>query len=74
LRIPAVARKGTVSGETLRRVDHPQKHLVIDTRQNAAAWNAWKTSPERAAIQMQIDAPLGALIGCEVYEHRYIEK
>jgi hypothetical protein len=39
------------------------------TWQSAAAWNAWKMSPERAEIQEQIDAMLSEPTEYEVYEN-----
>lgn len=58
---------GYISGETLKGVDRPDNYLVISTWQNAAAWDAWRTSPERAEIQQQIDALLGVPTEYEIY-------
>jgi heme oxygenase (mycobilin-producing) len=69
LRTLAVVRNGYISGETLKRADQPREYLVISTWKNTDAWNAWRTSPERAEIQEQIDAMLGAQTEYEMYEY-----
>lgn len=69
LRTKALAQPGFISGETLRRVDRPGDLIVIGTWKSLDAWNAWKTSPERAEIQTRIDSLLGAPTEYEVYEY-----
>ena len=69
LRTQALAQPGFISGETLRRVDRPGDLIVIGTWKSLEAWNAWKTSPERAEIQNRIDSLLGAPTEYEVYEY-----
>ena len=69
LRALAIVQHGYISGETLKRIDHPQDYLVISTWQTMDAWNAWRTSRERAEIQEQIDALLGVPTKYEVYEY-----
>jgi heme-degrading monooxygenase HmoA len=69
LRALAIVRQGYISGETLKGIDHPQDYLVISTWQSKDAWNAWRTSPERAAIQEQIDALLAVPTEYEMYEY-----
>jgi len=69
LRALATVQHGYISGETLKRIDHPQDYLVISTWQNTDAWNAWRTSRERAEIQEQIDALLGTPTKYEMYEY-----
>jgi len=69
LRALATVQHGYISGETLKRIDHPQDYLVISAWQNNDAWNAWRTSRERAAIQEQIDALLGVPTEYEMYEY-----
>ncbi|MCE5263877.1 MAG: antibiotic biosynthesis monooxygenase [Deltaproteobacteria bacterium] len=69
LRTKALAQPGFISGETLRRVDRPGDLIVIGTWKSQDAWNAWKTSPERAEIQTRIDSLLGAPTEYEVYEY-----
>ena len=67
LRTLAIVHQGYISGETLKRIDHPQDYLVISTWQNKDTWDAWRTSRERAEIQEQIDALLGAPTVYEMY-------
>ena len=69
LRARANAQAGYISGETLKRVDQPNEILVIGTWQTIHAWNAWQISPDRKAIQDQIDILLGVQTGYEVYEY-----
>lgn len=69
LRTHALAQAGFVSGETLRRVDRPGEILVVGTWKSIEAWNAWKTSPERADIQGRVDALLGTTTEYELYEY-----
>lgn len=69
LRALATVHQGYISGETLKRIDQPQDYLVISTWQNKDAWNAWRTSRERAGIQEQIDALLGVPTEYEMYEN-----
>jgi heme oxygenase (mycobilin-producing) len=69
LRALAVVQQGYISGETLRRIDHPHDYLVISTWQNTDAWNAWRTSRERAEIQERIDVLLGIPTEFEMYEY-----
>ncbi len=69
LRALAIVHQGYISGETLKRIDHPQDYLVISTWQNKDAWNAWRTGRERAEIQEQIDALLGVPTEYEMYEY-----
>ena len=69
LRALAIVQQGYISGETLKRIDHPQEYLVISTWQNIEAWNAWQTKRERAEIQAQIDDLLGVPTQYEMYEY-----
>ena len=69
LRTLAIVHQGYISGETLKRIDIPQDYLVISTWQNIDAWNAWRTSRERAEIQEQIDAMLVVPTEYEMYEY-----
>jgi hypothetical protein len=52
-----------------RRIDIPHDYPVISTWQNIDAWDAWRTSRERAEIQEQIDALLGEPTEYEMYEY-----
>jgi heme oxygenase (mycobilin-producing) len=69
LRALAVIQRGYISGETLRRIDHPQDYLVISTWQSTDAWDTWWMSQKRAEIQEQIDAMLVVPTEYEVYEY-----
>lgn len=69
LRALAVVQHGYISGETLRRIDHPQDYLVISTWQSVDAWDTWRMSQKRAEIQEQIDAMLVVPTEDEMYEY-----
>ena len=69
LRALAVIQHGCISGETLRRIDHPQDYLVIITWQSVDAWDTWWMSQKRAEIQEQIDAMLVVPTEYEMYEY-----
>ena len=69
LRALAVIQHGCISGETLRRIDHPQDYLVISTWQSIDAWDTWWMSQKRAEIQEQIDAMLVVPTEYAMYEY-----
>jgi len=69
LRALAVIQHGCISGETLRRIDHPQDYLVISTWQSVDAWDTWWMSQKRAEIQEQIDAMLVVPTEYAMYEY-----
>ena len=69
LRALAVIQRGYISGETLRRIDHPQDYLVISTWQSIDAWDTWWMSQKRAEAQEQIDAMLVVPTEYEMYEY-----
>ena len=64
----AIEQAGYISGETLRRVDHPGECLVISTWKSAADWHTWIKNPDRLQIQSQIDVLLGSETTYEMYE------
>jgi heme-degrading monooxygenase HmoA len=70
LRVLVIKQPGYVSGESLKNVDKPEEYLVISTWDSVDAWKAWLASAERATIQQQIDALLGAKTEYEVYQYR----
>jgi antibiotic biosynthesis monooxygenase (ABM) superfamily enzyme len=70
LRALCVKQAGYVTGESLRSVENPDQYVVISTWDGIGAWKAWLGSQERAVIQNQIDALLGAKTEYEVYEYR----
>ena len=69
LRALAVIQRGYISGETLRRIDHPQDYLVISTWQSIDAWDTWWMSQKRAEVQEQIDAMLVVPTEYSMYEY-----
>jgi len=70
LRALSVKQPGYVTGESLKSVENPDQYLVISTWDSLNAWKAWLGTKERATIQDQIDALLGAKTEYEVYEYR----
>jgi heme-degrading monooxygenase HmoA len=70
LRAISVKQPGYVTGESLKSVENPDQYVVISTWDSVNAWKAWLGSQERAVIQNQIDALLGAKTEYEVYEYR----
>ncbi len=64
----AIEYSGYISGETLKRVDHPGGNLVISTWKSADDWHKWFNNPGRKSIQSQIDVLLGSVTTYEVYE------
>jgi heme-degrading monooxygenase HmoA len=69
LRILTTRQEGYITGETLQRIDKPGETVVISTWESVADWNRWANSPERAALQQQIDSLLGEQTSYEVYSH-----
>ena len=69
LRILTTKQPGYISGETMNRVDKPGQSLVISTWQTSGDWEKWLNSPERKAIQDQIDTLLGEKTEYEIYGH-----
>ena len=64
----AIEQSGYISGETLKRVDHPGECLVISTWKSVDEWYKWLNNPERLQIQSQIDVLLGAETTYGIYE------
>jgi quinol monooxygenase YgiN len=64
----AIEQAGYISGETLKRLDHPGECLVISTWKSADAWHTWINNPTRLKIQSQIDLLLGSETTYEMYE------
>ena len=69
LRVLANHQPGYISGETLKRVDHPGEYLVISSWQSVDDWREWVTSRERAEIQDEIDTLLGEKTVYEIYSY-----
>ncbi len=70
LRAICIKQPGYVSGESLKSAVRPDEYLVISTWDSPESWKAWLGSKERATIQDQIDALLGAKTEYEMYEYR----
>jgi heme-degrading monooxygenase HmoA len=70
LRALSVKQPGYISGESLKNLDRPDEYLVVSTWDSLSAWKGWLGSKERADIQNQVDALLGAKTEYEVYEYR----
>ncbi|MBM4287980.1 MAG: antibiotic biosynthesis monooxygenase [Deltaproteobacteria bacterium] len=58
LRVKAMQQPGYISGETLHAFDDPNHYLVISAWENYEDWQEWFNSPERQAIQDELDAYL----------------
>ena len=69
LRSVATGQPGYISGETLKRVDAPGESLVVSKWKSHQAWEAWFNSPEREALQGEIEALLGTATEYEIYEY-----
>ena len=67
MRVACLAQPGYISGQTLKRLDRPGERLVISNWSTVEDWEAWFTSPERQAIQLEIDTLLGEETGYAVY-------
>ncbi len=70
LRSLATLQPGYISGETLRCVDPPgeNEYLVRSTWGSAEDWRDWLHSPERDAIQREMDPLLEEETEYRVYE------
>ena len=55
LRSLATVQPGYITGQTLRGLDSDGEYMVISTWNKRADWDAWYISPERQALQRQID-------------------
>ena len=68
MRLHAMGQPGYVSGETLKSVDAPGIRLVISKWKTLREWHLWFDTPERKAIQQQIDAITGEETHYRIYE------
>ena len=73
MRILAMEQPGYISGETLRRLDHPDQFLVISTWDSSADWKTWVKTRERQDIQDRIDTLLGGETEYEIYHYGFKE-
>ena len=67
LRGLAMAQKGYIGGETLKRVDAPGEYLIVSRWQSIDDWTRWLVSKERTDIQGEIDALTDAETKFEIY-------
>ena len=68
LRSLATMQQGYVTGQAFSCLDCEGEYLVISTWDRVEDWNKWMHSPDRQAIQKQIDELTG-----EKTEYRYYE-
>jgi heme-degrading monooxygenase HmoA len=70
LRSLATMQSGYISGETLKCIDPPDEseYLVRSTWHSIDDWRRWLHSPERTAIQEEIDAVLLEKTTYRIYE------
>ena len=69
LRNLATNQDGYISGETLKRKDHPGQYLIISTWQSLDDWKDWVASRERIEIQNEIDDMLDEETIYEIYQY-----
>lgn len=69
LRNLATNQDGYISGETLKRIDHPGQYLIISTWQSLDDWKDWVASRERIEIQNEIDDMLDEETIYEIYQY-----
>ncbi|SMC68767.1 Heme-degrading monooxygenase HmoA [Desulfocicer vacuolatum DSM 3385] len=69
MRSAAMKQPGYIGGETLRRVDVPEKSLIISRWQTLDDWTRWLVSDERKQCQDRIDALVDIETKYEVYEN-----
>jgi heme-degrading monooxygenase HmoA len=50
MRIQANNQPGYITGETLRKLDHPDEFLVISTWESSDDWKHWLKSKERNKV------------------------
>ena len=69
LRNLATNQPGYISGETLKRIDHPGEYLVISTWQSLDDWRQWVVSRKRIEVQNEIDAGMAEESIYEIYQY-----
>lgn len=69
LRNLATNQPGYISGETLKRMDSPEKYLVISTWESLDDWRRWVVSRERIEVQNEIDARMDEETVYEIYQY-----
>jgi heme-degrading monooxygenase HmoA len=73
MRSLAMNQDGYISGETLRNINNAEEFIVISSWQSSNAWVKWLNSPERQAIQTEIDALLGGHTQYDIYHYGFTE-
>jgi len=68
MRAAAMQQPGYIGGETLRRVDLPEKSLIISRWQSLDDWTKWLVSDVRKKYQDKIEVLTGIETKYEVYE------
>jgi heme-degrading monooxygenase HmoA len=69
LRNLATNQPGYISGETLKRIDHPGEYLVISTWQSLDDWRQWVVSRKRIEVQNEIDTRMAEASIYEIYQY-----
>jgi heme-degrading monooxygenase HmoA len=69
LRNLATNQPGYISGETLKRIDHPGEYLVISTWQSLDDWRQWVVSRKRIEVQNEIDTRMDEASIYEIYQY-----
>lgn len=67
MRALTINQKGYISGESFNQVDREGVSLVISTWQSLEDWREWAASPQRKAVQDQIDTLLGEPTSYEIF-------
>ncbi len=73
IRSHAIQQPGYISGETLKRLDQPDRFLIISTWQSSEDWEKWVNSKERRELQAEIDRLLGGATEYEIYHYGFSE-
>lgn len=73
MRSLAMNQEGYISGETLRNINNQEEFIVISSWQSSDVWVRWLNSPERQAIQSEIDALLGGRTQYDIYHYGFAE-
>jgi len=69
MRSLTLKQPGYISGQTLQRIDDPSECIVDSNWRSKEEWDTWFRSPERIAVQAEIDALLGQTTEYAVYEY-----
>ncbi len=69
MRVAAMQQPGYIGGESLRRVDVPEKALIISRWQSLDDWTKWLVSDVRKKYQDKIEALTQIETKYEVYEN-----